>query len=207
MNYHVVMSTQDPSTRPPRREREQARHRRDILAVAVDLFANNGYHQTTMQMIAERAEFSVGYLYKHFSGKEEIYQELVVFHVARIDELIAAVNARNLPPLDDLRASFEAISTHFNEHPGFMRIYHQEIGTEYCQMLETKQRHYEEIVQTISRAQKAGDLAPFDPKLLAAAIQGTTKELLGELSGRAGDAPFDEFTDTIFSLLIDPLRK
>ena len=54
------MNEAKPPTPATRRERELARHRQEILDAAVHLFAENGFHPTTMQMIAERAEFSVG---------------------------------------------------------------------------------------------------------------------------------------------------
>lgn len=207
MDYHIGMNNQDSPSALPRREREQAQHRQDILAAAVELFANHGYHQTTMQMIAERAEFSVGYLYKHFAGKEEIYQDLVRFHTGRIDELLAVVKAEQQPPLEQLRASLEAFAGHFNQHPSFMRVFHQEIGGAFCEMVESKQRHFDEIVALLTRAQADGDLIAIDPLLLAAAIQGATKELFGEMAERGGETPFADLPDTVFRLLIDHLRK
>ncbi|PIE75435.1 hypothetical protein CSA17_07505, partial [bacterium DOLJORAL78_65_58] len=99
-----------------RKEREQQRHRQGILQAAVTLFAERGYHQTTMQMVAEKAEFSVGYLYKHFAGKEEMYQALLAFHIHSLDAIFAAQKARGLSPLEEIHASYSAICEHFNHH-------------------------------------------------------------------------------------------
>lgn len=207
MRYHVPMSYDASAPRLTRRERELAQHRQDILDAAVSLFAENGFHPTTMQMIAERAEFSVGYLYKHFPGKEEMYQELVRYHSGRMSELLAAVRARNVTPLEELRSSFEAIARHFNRHRDFMRIFHQEIGGDSADLLETKRQHFEILVQVLRSAQTAGELKPYDPDLLAAAVQGAAKELFGELAERTSEDPFDELPAMIFQLLIDPLRN
>ncbi len=64
-----------------RKEREALRHRSAILEAAESLFAEQGFHATTVQMIADAAEFSVGYLYKHFDGKEDLYRTLVTGHL------------------------------------------------------------------------------------------------------------------------------
>lgn len=200
------MSDQQPSEKASRREREQSRHRRDILAAAETLFAEKGYFQTTMQMIAERAEFSVGYLYKHFAGKEEMYQEMVRFHLNRLDELLAEVEARGLAPLEEIRCTYREICTHFNRHRDFMRIFHEEVGGEFGELAASKQEHFRQLAVTLDRAQAAGELRPFDTQLLAAAIQGATKELFGELAERSGENPFDTLPEILFSLLIDPLR-
>jgi len=196
-----------PVARPSRRERELARHRRDILAAAVHLFAENGYHETTMQMIADAAEFSVGYLYKHFPGKEDMYRELVAYHVARMDEILAEERAEHQPPLVELRKIYEATCAHFNDHRDFMRIYHQHIGTGLSCLASRKAQHFAEMTALFSRAVEDGDLRPIDPRLLAAMVQGASQELFHELAGRDVDRPFASLPDTLFSFIIDPLRS
>ena len=195
-----------PSPRTTRRERELARHRRDILDAAVHLFAENGYHETTMQMIADAAEFSVGYLYKHFPGKEEMYGEMVAYHVERMDEILAACRAEQLSPLSELRRVYEATCTHFNDHRDFMRIYHQHIGTGLSCLAARKREHFASMVALFGAAVEAGELRPIDPRLLAAIVQGASQELFHELAARDVDNPFDSLPGTLFAFIIDPLR-
>jgi AcrR family transcriptional regulator len=207
MASEIKMTTPpDPSSQLSRKEREQALHRQDILDVAVKLFAVNGYHQTTMQMIADQAEFSVGYLYKHFSGKEEMYQEMVRFHLAKIDALDEGVAELGLAPLDELFQNFKGVCEHFNHHQDFMRIFHEGVGGEFCELKEGKKRHCEEIADLLQAALDAGHLKPCEPALVAAAMQGATKELFHELAKRDIENPFSPMPDLVFGLLIDPLR-
>lgn len=207
MRYHGPMNESAPDRQPTRREREQARHRREILAVAVGLFAERGYHETTMQMVAEASEFSVGYLYKHFPGKEDMYRELMAFHIERMDAIIGSVEVRQLGPLAELQADLEAICAHFNDHRDFMRIYHQHIGANVSVLAERKAAHLEKMVGLFTAAIAAGELRPVDARLLAAAVQGASQELFHELAERNVERPFDALTGTIFALLIDPLRN
>lgn len=197
--------TEPAPHRPTRRERDQARQRREILAAAVRLFAERGYHETTMQMVAEAAEFSVGFLYKHFPGKEDMYRELMEFHIARLDEIIAAKRGEGLPPLQELRAIFTAVSAHFDDHRDFMRIYHQHIGAGPASLGAWKAAHLQDMVATFDAAVAAGQLRPVDTRLLAAAVQGASQELFHELAGRQAERPFADLTSTLFALLIDPL--
>ena len=207
ISYHSCMKeAKDSDSRPSRRERELARHRRDILAAAVHLFAENGYHETTMQMIADAAEFSVGYLYKHFPGKEEMYRDLVAYHVERMDEILAACRAEQLSPLAELRRVYEATCAHFNDHRDFMRIYHQHIGSGTSCLAARKREHFASMVDLFGRAVAAGELQPVDPRLLAAIVQGASQELFHELASRDVDHPFDTLPDTLFTFIIDPLR-
>jgi AcrR family transcriptional regulator len=60
-----------------RKERERLMHRDAILDAARDLLTEKPYDQITVQEIAARAEFSVGYIYKIFASKEDIYVTLI----------------------------------------------------------------------------------------------------------------------------------
>lgn len=191
---------------PTRKERETERYRCEILDAAVRLFAEHGYHETTMQMIADAAEFSVGYLYKHFPGKEDMYREMVVYHMAVMDEVIAEIEAKDLGPLDELRTTYEAICDHFNHHRDFMRIYHQRLDEGVTELLERKEQHFEKMVEAFTRSMEAGEIRKSDPRLLATVVHGATQELFHELAERDVERPFDDLTDVIFTLIIDPLR-
>lgn len=56
-----------------RKERERLFRRDEIMNSAVKLFAKKGFNSTTLEEIAEAAEFGKGTLYNYFSSKEEIY--------------------------------------------------------------------------------------------------------------------------------------
>ena len=60
-----------------RKERERAMHRDQILDAARNLLGKKPYTEITVQEIAADAEFSVGYIYKIFESKEDIYVTLV----------------------------------------------------------------------------------------------------------------------------------
>jgi len=60
-----------------RKDRERAMHRDQILDAARNLLGRKAYSEITVQEIAADAEFSVGYIYKIFESKEDIYVTLV----------------------------------------------------------------------------------------------------------------------------------
>lgn len=63
--------------RSPRRAREIARTRQDILEAAARVFSRAGYHAATMQAIAREAGFTAASLYTYFESKEAIYEGLL----------------------------------------------------------------------------------------------------------------------------------
>lgn len=58
--------------------KQQERIARDelILSVASDLFAEKGYHHTTMQHIADKVGYSKGTIYQHYTCKEDVLAKL-----------------------------------------------------------------------------------------------------------------------------------
>ena len=70
-----------------RRDRDKLRQHQEMLEAALTLFSEKGYHNVSMQVIAETAEFAIGTLYKFFKNKEDLYKSLILeqadkFHVA-----------------------------------------------------------------------------------------------------------------------------
>ncbi|MBK6735535.1 MAG: TetR/AcrR family transcriptional regulator [bacterium] len=59
-----------------RGERRRRQDEIEILDAALALFAAQGFHGTSMQQIAGRAEFSVGKIYTLFPSKEALLRTL-----------------------------------------------------------------------------------------------------------------------------------
>lgn len=97
---------------PTTRRRLSADDRRtEILAAARHLFATNGYTATTTREIARAADISDALLYRHFTNKQGVLDQV-------IDRAIAAFST--LPPLGRLQdlptdALLRAIGTVFLE--------------------------------------------------------------------------------------------
>jgi AcrR family transcriptional regulator len=61
-----------------RKKREKEVRRKQILTAAKQLFAERGFHQATMEDIANAAELSPGTIYLYFRSKDELFAELSV---------------------------------------------------------------------------------------------------------------------------------
>ena len=101
-----MMDAQTAAQRPTRREREAARHRAEILEAAEAVFAESGFETARMDVIARRAEFSVGTLYRFFESKEHLYGELLSEKITHMDQTIQAALSEGSSPLDKIRRVF-----------------------------------------------------------------------------------------------------
>ena len=67
--------------------------REQILAVALDVFATNGFHGASMNDVADAAGVTKPVLYQHFDSKRELYQALLEEVGSRLLEAIAKATA------------------------------------------------------------------------------------------------------------------
>ena len=83
---------------PQRRAKRRPYRRDEILAAAVKLFHERGYHGTGMDDIGAEAGISGPAIYRHFKGKEEIL-EILLLDAARsaLDEAREVVAAAPSP--------------------------------------------------------------------------------------------------------------
>ncbi|MCK4413001.1 MAG: TetR/AcrR family transcriptional regulator [Candidatus Eisenbacteria sp.] len=71
-----------------RKQRDFRRHQRDTLQAAERLLFEHSYQDITVQQIAQEAEFSIGYIYKLFPNKEEIFASVIRERHREMFELI-----------------------------------------------------------------------------------------------------------------------
>lgn len=73
-----------------RREKEKEIRRKDILDAAERIFFTKGYHSATMDDVAKEAEYSKRTVYVYFSGKEQIYFEIMIRGYRLLTEMLEA---------------------------------------------------------------------------------------------------------------------
>ncbi len=79
--------------------------RRQILDAAVRLMQRTGFHQMSMQALAEEADVSVGLIYSYFGGKEDLLLATILDILdAFRDQLQPAMDAVGDDPVDRLAA-------------------------------------------------------------------------------------------------------
>ena len=94
--------------------------RGQVLATAAQLFATRGYTATTMQELAAACGVSKATLYHYVRDKHELLSQITRGHVARLEDLVTQVRARDLPAQEHLQALIvqfmQAYARSQNEH-------------------------------------------------------------------------------------------
>lgn len=79
------------------RKNAKIERRRLIMNAAIECFIRNGIHQTGIREIAEQANVSLGNLYNHFSGKDELIAEIAVLDAEALNRLAMALDESEKP--------------------------------------------------------------------------------------------------------------
>jgi AcrR family transcriptional regulator len=164
-----------------RGERRRRQDETEILDAALALFAAQGFHGTSMQQIADGAEFSVGKIYTLFPSKEALLrtlQETRHQRTARCVRRPASTTTRRplLALLATLRAAFDFAS-------GQLQL----IRLQVAEKLGRPQQAEQSIIELfrdrtrrlLDRAIACGELRPVDTGLLATMIVGRRKRARG----------------------------
>lgn len=100
-----------PGLARPNRAREATssppRRKQDILRVATALFAEKGYHATSMQDIGDALGVQRGSLYHHIQSKEDLLYEIMRFCSTALLERVEPVVAAPFPPAEKLTRFIE----------------------------------------------------------------------------------------------------
>jgi AcrR family transcriptional regulator len=94
-----------------------------MLAAALDLFSEKGYHNVSMHQIAEKAEFAIGTLYKFFQNKEDLYKALVLEQCDNFEDAITRAIEEPEDEVEKLRNYIRTKGERFRENLPFVRLF------------------------------------------------------------------------------------
>jgi len=93
-----------PKKRLTRAER-QALTRSEVLQASARVFPKRGYHQTTVEEVAEQAGLSIGAVYSNFASKADLFLALYEQHVERWSGELQARVLEGETPTERTRAA------------------------------------------------------------------------------------------------------
>lgn len=177
--------------------------KQQLIDSALVLFAERGYHGTSMRHVAKHANLALGGIYNHFANKEEMFKAVILtyhpFVVALPEfEAVEGASAEEL-----LRNAAYAIVGAIEKRPEIVNLI-------FIEMVELKRQHLDEIGTQIAPqlmafvekvAAKREQLRPLAPMAIVQTYAGlvfsyfVTGQLIGEISLVKETATLDDFLD------------
>src|SRR6476469_6601437 len=113
------MTTARTSTRQQAAVRRRARER-EILAATRELFDETGVRDAQIEDIARAVGVNRAIIYRHFSGKEELFALTLVSYLEELETRLAAAAGAQDGPTERLVAVVEAFVDFGLEYPAFV---------------------------------------------------------------------------------------
>ncbi len=104
-------------------EKKSTRVRKEeIVQAALEVVGRKGVRALTIAAIADSAGMSEANIYRHFSGKDEIYSALAEFIGSAVMGKAATIAGGSRKPLEKLETIFFSHITLITAHPGIPRF-------------------------------------------------------------------------------------
>jgi AcrR family transcriptional regulator len=188
-----------------------------ILDSAERPFVEKGYNDTSINEIAELADFSRTSIYQYFKSKEEIYLALLDRYSDVLIERLAEATAKPNRTVDKIRAFLNEIRQVMKLKPNFFSLYfiqrnqvEPRLSPEQKRQLNAKRRRLENIFRDFYREGvekgEVRDIRVKDASNLFFA-QVTGMMLLHEYYGDEFDVTLDEHLDQSLQLYIEFVQR
>jgi AcrR family transcriptional regulator len=116
--------------------------RTGIIEAAHRLFVENGFNGTSMRQIAAQSGSSLGGIYNHFDGKEELF-EAVFFDFHPYREVLPALQAADGETAENfIRSAAQTLLDALENRPGFLNLM-------FIEILEFEGQHLPQLYQEI----------------------------------------------------------
>jgi TetR/AcrR family transcriptional regulator len=97
--------------------------RQQVLKVAIDEFAANGYNATSINDISRKAKISIGAMYSYFASKEDLFLTIVNNAYSLMDKILKDVEAESTDIFDCIEKMLVACRQFALEYPQINQIY------------------------------------------------------------------------------------
>ena len=187
------------------------------MAAAKEVFARNGFHDTTIADIAKRAGLAYGSVYWYFDSKDELFHALMAVeegalraHIAAALAPAATTGASSEGEEAPLRTAVQATLEFFEADKATVKLLFRDayvLGDGFEKHLGgIYERFIDDIETFIAGAQERGDMAAAPPRMVAF----TLAALIGQLAHRRlatnDGVSADVVADFVVSLVLDGLR-
>lgn len=158
----------------PLTDEDQYQRRHRVFVASTSLFMQKGFHETTMQEIAEAAGMGKSTLYDYFHIKDEILISYVEEEINSLMERVKQITAQDSPSAEKLRQVMLAHMQYLIDNKAIYRMLTfevQRLSLNSQQRIQAMRHGYQDLLcQLIEDAICEGDFRPVNSLLAARTI-------------------------------------
>lgn len=151
-----------------------------VLRVALHLFTERGYFNTSIPDIVKASSVSTGSIYHHFGDKEGVAKQLYASLVERMEAAFDEIEARHASAHDRCRAVVELLFRMTEEEPAVMQFMlfsrHREFIPD--QKPVCSSRPFVQMRNMVNAGMDSGEIKRLAPVVAASAVFGGALRLI-----------------------------
>ena len=202
----------------PRKEREKKSRQQDILNAARILFSQKGYHETTLEEIAHRAEFAKGTIYNYFANKDELFFGIIEAIFETLNSIAEqCMSAEGMTVREKLLVYAKNMMQYSQDHSDLFKIIMREGPRPSPDELDKRMKEVHEmdlqgrefIAEVLRQEMSKGELREMDPRLSAIFFDGMLKFYCMHHVKRddpLSESDIDQAANTIVTIFFDGIK-
>lgn len=183
-----------------------------ILAAAADTFAAHGFHQATIEQIAEAAGVGKGTVYLYFKSKKGLFDALLLESLQRILQQIKAVVEAPVDPIERIRRLIHLHLQILQRNHPMMQMITREFSPGKLESLRPELSQYmndllELYTLLLEEGIANGYLRQHNPQVIALAFLGAVNQVGSNLIHGRLLIDLAESETGLFQLFVGGLQK
>ena len=183
------------------------------MEVALELFAEKGYHAASIKDIIQKADIAKGTFYLHFEGKFDLLERIVLSRIDILNEHVKVLDISRPGPISEIRdiyKNFVNALAGIKKFKQFVRIVLSENIDTDTSLTEQVNAFFDSTIDMtakyIKTAQDMGRVFPhLDNEISAKCIVGSVRELLYRWAVREEKIDFQKALPGMLDLYLNGL--
>ena len=182
----------------------------ELLSAARSVFSRKGFHNATIDDIAQEAGVAKGTVYLYFKSKQDIYLGALRDGIQTLLQEMRAETDVDGAAEAKLRKIIAVKLAYFDKHREFFQIFQSELGRVEKTMSECKDLYFDQaniIEKVLRQGLKEGRLQKINTKKTAFALADLTRGIAIQRIFGWSKTPLEDEVEFIFTLLWKGIAK
>ena len=190
-----------------RRERKKQETRQGLLDAALALFRENGYDETAVEEITDRADVAKGTFFNYFPSKEALLRELTVWQFSQLRDALDVSQGAPESPLSRIKLLMRFLYEQtVSDWHLFQRAFATRLGKPPHPPHQAKRRLSGLLSELVREAQACGELrADVEAELVSDLMFVAHFRRLSACLHEKGTLPLPDDSGQVIDLLMDGL--
>ena len=198
-----------------KREQDKEARRQAILDAAKKIFAEKGFHNTSVSDIVQEVGIAQGTFYLYFEDKKAIFTEIVESLTKRLFKLITIENIQQVRSIGDLEGGYERVSAplvaYFKENKDLAKIFLREAIGAGLGFEEKINQFYDRLIEMgvayIGALRKSGVLkGDYNPRTAMTFLIGGSQMIIYRWITESLDVTEEEIVKSVRDLALNLMQ-